>query len=264
MPILNDYQQFDGIPWATGYLKNALGYQGVTAPHTGQPYSEPLLMGINGGLCAGYFSFEYEGYMPHLHFLTRYLFDEQPGAVFERLAIPMNVQQTPNPQKAAANVVGVLAEGKIAVVWADGASLPYNNYPTCDDFWSVMPLLVYGYEPGGSVQIADRACVPLTASEEQMIAARSRIGKHRNRMMTIGTPNPNKLPEAVRGGIQACIEIFTGNSPVGSNGSFGFKAYQKWAKLLTEARSKESWAVRYAPGERMYAGLFSAYKYIEV
>jgi hypothetical protein len=262
MPVLSDYNQFDGIPWATGYLKNALAYQGATAPHTGKPYSEPLLMGINGGLCAGYFSFEYEGYLPHLHFLTRYLFDEQPGAVFERLAIPMYTQQTPNPQKAAANVVGALAQGKPAIVWADVASLAYNNQ-SAEELWLIMPLVVYGYEVGSSVQIADRACVPLTASEEELIAARARIGKHRNRMMTIGDPNPNKLPEAVRGGIQSCIEIFTGHSPVGSNGNFGFNAYQKWIKLL-ESKSKDSWAVRFAPGARMYAGLTSTYKYLEV
>lgn len=262
MPVLAGYNQFDGIPWATGYLKNALAYQGVTAPHTGQPYTEALLTGINGGICAGYFSFEYEGYLPHLHFLTRYLFTEAPGAVFERLAIPMQVQQTPNPQKAAANLVGALAQGKAAIVWADGARLPYNNYPTGDDFWNIMPLIVYGYEVGGSVQIADRACVPLTVHEDELIAARARIAKTRNRMMTIGDPNPNRLPEAVRAGIQSCIDIFTGKSPVGSNGNFGLNAYQKWIKLL-EGKGKESWAVRFAPGARMYAGLTSAYKYLE-
>ncbi|MCC6804992.1 MAG: DUF4872 domain-containing protein [Anaerolineae bacterium] len=263
MPVLANYHEFDGVPWATGYLKNALAYQGAQAPHTNQPYTEALLMGINGGICAGYFSFEYEGYPPHLHFLTRYLFTEEPGAVFERLAIPMQVQQTPNPQKAAANVVNALAEGKPAIVWADGARLPYNNYPTSDDFWNVMPLVVYGYEVGGSVQIADRACVSLTASEEDMIAARARIAKSRNRMMTIGSPNPNHLPDAVRAGIQSCIDLFSGKSPVGSNGNFGLNAYQKWIKLL-EGKGKESWAVRFAPRARMYAGLTSTYKYLEV
>ena len=263
MPTLTNYQQFDGLPWATGYLKNALAYQGVTAPHTGQPYSEALLMGINGGLCAGYFSFEYTGHLPHLHFLTRYLYDEEPGAVFERLAIPIQTQQTTNPTKAAANVIGALAQGKPAIVWADIMTLPYNNQPIGAG-WFVMPLLVYGYQVGGSVQLADRARVPLTVSEELFAAARARLGKTRHRMMTISAPNADKLPDAVRGGIQSCIEIFSGKSPVGSNGNFGFNAYHKWAKLLTDSKIKESWAVRFAPGARMYAGLVSAYRYIEV
>jgi hypothetical protein len=82
--------------------------------------------------------------------------------------------------------------------------------------------------------------------------------------MTIDPPNPNKLPEAIRAGIQSCIDIFSGKSPVGSQGNFGFNAYQKWAKLLSDTKGKDSWAVRFAPGARMYAGLVSSYRYIEV
>lgn len=263
MPVLTDYHHFDGLPWATGYLQNALAYCGATAPHTGKPYTEALLMGINGGLCAGYFSFEYEGHLPHLHFLTRYLFNEQPGAVFERLGIPMQVQQTTNPQKAAANVIGALAQGKPAIVWADQITLSYNALQGAD-YWMINPLLVYGYEIGGTVRIADRARVGLTVDEAEFAAARARIGKTKQRMMTIGAPNPDKLESAVRGGISACIDIFSGRSPVGSNGNFGFAAYDKWAKLLAEGKSKESWAARFAPGARMYAGLVSTYRYIEV
>src|SRR5690242_7760181 len=113
MPTLKNYRQFDGLHWETGFLRNIFEYQGVTAPHTGKPLSEALLMGVNGGLCAGYFAFEYEGWDPHLHFLTRYPFNmEDPGAMYERLAIPRNVQQTPNPQKGVANLINALAQGK--------------------------------------------------------------------------------------------------------------------------------------------------------
>lgn len=264
MAALANYHHFDGLAWATGYLTNALAYQGVTAPHTGKPYTETLLMGINGGLCAGYFSFEYKGYLPHVHFLTRYLFDEEPGKVFERLAIPMHVQQTKDSVKGAANVVNALASGKPAIVWADVVMLDYMTFNPSGitDYWLVMPLLVYGYEHGGEVNIADRACVPLTASAETFTAARAKIGKTKNRMMTIDAPNPDKLPDAVRGGIQACIDIFLREPPVGSKSSFGLDAYQKWAKLL-ETKAKESWAVRFAPGARMYNGLTTTYLSIE-
>lgn len=68
MPTLKNYQQFYGLHWETGFLTNIFAYQGITAPHTGKPISEALLMGVNGGLCAGYFAFDYEGYDPHLHF----------------------------------------------------------------------------------------------------------------------------------------------------------------------------------------------------
>lgn len=222
MAELANYHHFDGLAWATGYLTNALAYQGVTAPHTGKPYTEALLMGINGGLCAGYFSFEYTGELPHLHFLTRYLFDEEPGAVFERLAIPMRVQHSTDERKAAANVINALAQGKPAIVWLDVMSLPYNALPPDANHWLVMPVLVYGYEAGGVVNLADRSRAPLTADEAQVIAARD--------------------------GIKACIDIFVDEPPVGAKSSFGFDAYLKWAKLLGDSKAKDSWAVRFAPG----------------
>src|SRR5688572_6069530 len=161
MPLLKDYNQFDGRMWATGYLRNVLAYQGATAPHTGQPYSEALLMGINGGIAAGYFAFEYEGHDPHLHFLTLYPFNEEPGSVFERLGIAMNNRQTTNAEKGTANVISALAQGKPAIVWLDVMSLNSNqiSWGVDKDFWLIMPVVVYGYEKD-QVYIADRACVP--------------------------------------------------------------------------------------------------------
>jgi hypothetical protein len=46
--------------------------------------------------------------------------------------------------------------------------------------------------------------------------------------------------------------------------NFGFEAYKKWAKLLTDTKNKKSWAKEFAPGSRMFAGLTSAYRYTDV
>ncbi len=89
MPILENYHEFDGLHWQTGYVRNVLAYQGIKAPHTGKPFTEAMLMGIAGGLSAGYFAFEYEGYPPHLHFLTRYPFnDDMPRCSTNGSALP--------------------------------------------------------------------------------------------------------------------------------------------------------------------------------
>jgi hypothetical protein len=267
MTILNNYHHFEGLGWSTGYLVNVLAYQGVTAPHTGKPYSEALLMGVNGGICAGYFSFEYEGWEPHLHFLTRYPFDEEPGAVFERLGIAMHVQQTTNPQKGAANLINALAQGKPAIVWGDEASFAYNNMPQGDDFRLVMPFVVYGYDMSANVvNIADRAQVALTSTAEELATSRERITKIKHRIMTIDAPHPDKLPAAIQAGIRACIQIFTEPPAFApkAKSNFGFDAYTKWANLLTDAKDKTGWSRRFAPGSRMYAGLTSAYRYLEV
>ncbi|MCA9902934.1 MAG: DUF4872 domain-containing protein [Anaerolineae bacterium] len=263
MPQLDNYRQFDGLAWATGYLRNALAYQGVTAPHTGEPYSEALLMGISGGIAAGYFAFEYEGYDPHLHFLTRYPFNEEPVAAFERLAIPTEPRTTRDAQKAVANVIDALVAGKPVVVWLDVLSL-LEDKPQ-DAWWMINPVLVYGYDmQAGSVHIADRARVPIVVDAERFAAARARLSKTRHRTLTLGAPDPDRLPNAVETGIRACIDIFTGKPPVGAASSWGFAAYDKWIDLLTKSKHKQSWGKMFAPGPRMYAGLTSTYKYLEV
>ncbi len=66
MPILKDYNAFGGRHYETGTIHNALAYQGVRAPHTDEPYSEALLMGVSGGVAFGYFTFHYAGLEPQL------------------------------------------------------------------------------------------------------------------------------------------------------------------------------------------------------
>lgn len=265
MTTLANYHHFDGLPWATGYLVNALAYQGAIAPHTGKPYSESVLMGINGGLSAGYFAFAYEGYDPHLHFLTRYPFNEEPGAVFERLAIPQESRTTTDPLKGVANVIDGLIAGKPVIVWLDQMTLAANGEPARDDYWMINPVLVFGYDrDAGTVQIANRARVPFTISTDTFAAARARLAKTRHRIMTIGLPDADRLPFAVEAGIRACIDIFTGNPPVGTPSNWGFAAYGKWIELLTKPKGKQAWAKMFAPGANMYAGLTSTFKYIEV
>ena len=265
MPILKNYHHFDGLHWETGFLCNALAYQGVIAPHTGKPYTEAMLMGIAGGLCAGYFAFEYTGEEPHLHLLTRYPFNENlPNADYERLGIPTKVQQTPDPEKAVANVINVLVQGKPVIVWVDVMSFDEVNKPS-GDFWFITPILVYGYdEAAGTVYIADRAQVSRTVTTAAFAAARARIKKIRHKIMTIDAPDPHKLPAAIEAGIRDCIQIFTDKPPVGPKSSFGFDAFTKWANLLTDTKNKNGWPKQFATGARMYAGLTSAFRYIEV
>ncbi len=266
MTTLPNYHQFDGLPFATGYLVNALAYQGSIAPHTGKPYSEALLMGIGGGISAGYFAFEYEGWDPHLHFLTRYPFTDELGAVVERLAIPFENRTTTDAKKALANVVDALTAGKPAIVWCDLITLGYGDEaPPADKYWMVNPVLVYGLDlKAGVVQIADRSRVPHEVSLDTFARARVRIAKTRHRMLTLGAPDESRLPLAVEAGIRACIDIFTGKPPVGAASSWGFAAYEKWVGLLTSPKGKGSWAKMFAPGSRMWEGLLTTYKYIEV
>ena len=261
MTKLNDYHHFNGRHWETGSIQNYYAYRGVKAPHTGQPYSEALLMGVSGGAVMGYFVFAYEGYDPMARILTRNTFDPW-DTLLSRLGVAQHIQHTSSPAKGLTNLQETLAEGVPAIVWADMFSLPYNALPLDDGMWGMMPLVVYGHEED-AVWIADRAGVPLTITPDELAAARARVKKDKFRVITLDPPDQGKLATAVTQGIWSCINLFTENPPKGSKNNFGFAAYQHWANVLINPKAKRSWAKEFPPGVKLYAGLTSAFSDIE-
>jgi hypothetical protein len=257
--MLKDYRQFDGLHWESGSVRNFLDYCGVKAPHTGQPYTEAMLLGVSGGIVMGYFSFAYEGYDPHARILTRNTFDPL-DTLLSRMGIVQEIHQTALPEKGLANLLDVLAEGTPAIVWADMFTLPYNVLPYDEGTWGMMPIVVFGYEESiNTVWIADRARAPLTVTTGELAAARSRVKKDKFRVLTLDHPDPNKLPAAVTAGIWDCIKLFTEQPPKGSKNNFGFAAYKWWGELLARPKQRLSWAREFPPGGKMYAGLTSAF-----
>ena len=264
MPELTNYDQFQGLHWETGSLRNSLAYQGVVAPHTGQPYSEAMLLGISGGIVMGYFTFAYRGYDPQVQILTRNTFDPLQK-IYERLEIQTNVHQTASPDKGVKNLMEVLAAGLPATVYADMFSLPYNTLPYDKGMWAMFPVLVYGFsESADLVSIADRSRVPLTVTGEELATARGRTKKNKYRLLILETPNPTKLQSAVKAGIRNCIQLFTQAPPKGSKNNFGFLAYKKWADNLVKTKTRGSWQLEFPPGGKMYAALTSAFQNITI
>ena len=66
--LARNYTHFGGQQAETASLTNILRAQGVHAPHNNQPFSEALLLGIGGGLGAGYILWEFAA-----HNVTRFL-----------------------------------------------------------------------------------------------------------------------------------------------------------------------------------------------
>ncbi len=255
MPILEDYQQFNGRHWETGTVCNFLAYTGVKAPHTGRPYSEALLMGVSGGAAMGYFSFAYEGYDPQARILTRNTFDPL-DTMLSRLGIVQNRRHTTSPQKGIENLVETLENGEPAIVWADHFTLPYTALPHDAGMWAMFPILVYGYDETAEIaHIADRAYVPLIVNIETLHEARARVKKDKFRVLTLEPPVPDKLPGAVQAGIWDCIKLYTEKPPKGSKNNFGLAAYRHFSKLLTKPKTRLSWEREFPAGRKMLAGL---------
>ncbi len=260
MPTLTDYHEFAGRHWETGTVRNFLAYRGHTAPHTGQPYTEALLMGVSGGAVMGYFPFIYEGVDPMCRILTRNTFDPL-NTLLARLGIVQTILQTSLPARGVANLVDTLDSGLPAIAWADAYSLPYNAPRPADAMWAMYPLLVYGYdETRDIVHLADRAAVPLTITTAQLHTARARIKKDKFRLLTLGAPNPDKLASAVQAGIWDCIKLYTETPPKGSCNNFGLQAYRFWAEQLTRPKARLSWERIFPAGRPMFAALVTAFE----
>lgn len=253
MTILPNYQAFSGRHYETGTLHNALSYQKINAPHTGKPVSEALLMGISGGAAFGYFTFEYEGYHPHIVLLTRNTFNPLE-TLLERLPLPHDLYRTDKQEKGITNLMEALESGHPAIVWADMFTLPYNDIPYDANNWAMMPLLVYGVE-NGTAYLADRSGCPLTVPADTLTQARARVKKDEFRVMTLHAPDWGRLPMAVSQGIWQTVSLCIEAPPKGKRDNFGLAALQHWATMLTNTRNKHSWARYFEPGLRMWLAL---------
>jgi hypothetical protein len=245
--------QFNGRHSETGSIHNALAVQGIKAPHTGEPYSEALLLGVSGGIAFGYFTFEYKGYLPHIAMLTRNTFNPF-STVLERLGIAQDVQQTSSAETAEKNLQNALDTGLFPILWADQFSLSYNDLEPSDVMWSPLPLLAVGSD-GKTVTIADRSSRPFHVATDELTKARGRIKDDKYRLLTIEAPQPAKLAAAVHKGICQAISLFTEEPPRGARDNFGFAAYKKLAEMLVNKRNKQSWERFFPPGVRMYHAL---------
>lgn len=259
MPVLSNSHQFDGLHWETGTVRNYFDYRGVKAPHTGQPYTEALLMGVSGGAVMGYFVFAYEGVDPQARILTRNTFDPFE-TMLQRLGVVQERRHTASPEKGVQNLTDVLEEGTPALVWVDMFGLPYEHQSQAEGVWHMFPVLVYGYdEAADRVDVADRARVPLSMTTGQLANLRARVKNVKQRVLTLDIPDEEKLPAAVQAGIWDTIRLFTEKPPKGVRHNFGLAAYQRWAEMLTNPKQKGSWAKEFPAGAKLYAGLTCAF-----
>lgn len=261
MPTLPNFTQFEGRYWDTAALRNALDYQGAKAPHTSEPYTEAMLLGLSGGITFGYFTFHYKGYDPQVNLLTRNTFDPTER-IFDRLKLPRELLRSASADKARRNLIQALENGFAPVASPDMWLLPYNALPYDEGMWGGMPLVIYGYEPEkGEAYISDRSRVPLIVSTDDLDQARGRIKKERNALLLLNEPDESALADAIRQGLADCLQLMTEKPPKGSAKNFGLRALQHWAEMLVK-KSRGSWAKEYPSGRPLLAALTSAYTFL--
>ena len=255
---------------ATTALRVLLTAAAARAPHTNQPFTEAMLFGIAGGIGIGVFAFLYEKedfasfYVAGRHDWAnevRYL-----TSAAERVGAESAVAEQGGAKQAAAALTKALADGQPCIAWLDAATLPYKAMPAFYVGMASHMVVVYDVdESAGVAHVGDLSDEPIELSLDVLAAARGRVKKDRNRLLSIvRTTKVPPLESLVRDGLRACRDGLTGGRAVGNaKTNFSLEALRVWGTRLHGSRDKESWERVFTPGKRLWRGLTSITEYIE-
>ncbi len=254
---------YGGRDGETGSLWALLRHQGVTAPHTGEPYSEASLFGIGGGVGMVYWAMDHCG-GHYLGLGTRFSTKEAEKPLFvmsicDRIGAKTRLVTASSPAAGRKKLIAELDAGNTPIVWAHRGDLPYFAEPTYSQTYHT--LLVSHIDDAGTAHVADISNKRLSVTLDDLDHARRTTWSPKFRMMIVEPPT--KKPDVKKGfltGLRACHEMNTSEKSIKNVGLTGL---QKWADLLTDSKDKKGWPSFFPRGEQLYYGLTSTYTQIE-
>ncbi len=258
------YRLRGGVHPETAAVANVLAHLGVTAGHTGEPLSEAMVLGVGGGLGAGYILWEFQAHRVRilvLGFRNQWQYpDRWTAKTLERLGVRAQFLTTGGARAAAAHLDAALDRGLPAIAWIDQQLIGHWHQPAFLEGHFGYPLVVYRREDD-RVWIDDRNLATLSVARPTLDAARARIGSYRNRLVVMEpgvTVGADRLRAAVAAGLAECAEHLSRPSD-----SFSLPAWRKWARLLTDTRNAKAWPRVFADPSGLTGALVSAYEGVE-
>jgi len=257
---------FPGNVPATTALRVLLAHAGVRDPHTGEPFSEPMLFGIAGGIGIGVFSFFYEK-ANHASFFVagRHEWQDDLGYLqhaCERFGLKPMVRESSGTKPAEKHLREALATGP-CVAWVDMAHLPHRAMPATHSGGGYHVVVVYKADETNAT-IGDLTDQPIEIPLTNLSEARARIKKQKNRVLSVTGPakTPN-LQTLIRSGLDACVKKLKSPSMKVARGNFQLDALKTWADRLHGSKDKERWERVFARGANLWRGLTGMHHWIE-
>jgi Butirosin biosynthesis protein H, N-terminal len=258
----SEYELRGGTDPETAALANVFANRGIADPVTGRPVSEALVLGVGGGLGAGYILWEFNatkgtdrkvvtiGYRNQWQYPDRWY-----AKVCQRLGVAVQKHETSSAAKARDLLDQALDDGIPAIAFVSTADLPYWHLPAEQSGWWGSPITVYGKEHDRYL-VDDRNTGRLTIGADDLAAARSRIPSYKNRLV-VADPAASELDEkqlfaGVRAGLEEQLAHLSEKST-----SFSLPAFDKWAKMLTDTKNAKSWSMVFADGVGLVDALVS-------
>jgi hypothetical protein len=232
----------------------------VLAGH-GVELSEAMVLGIGGGLGAGYILWEFAAHdSTHLTlgFRRRWNYLDWTDQALDRLGARYRVHTTSGAKGAAAALDAALAAGERAIVVPDRYLIGYWDLPPYLEAHGGHAVVAYAATDTG-VRIDDRNTRPLTVPSDALHRARARVVSYRNKLVVVEAATaPENLESLIRDGIRECAGHLGGTST-----SFALPAWQKWAKLLTDRRNAKGWPAVFADGRGLATALLTVWEEVE-
>jgi hypothetical protein len=254
--FLESYKEIGGVHPESASVKNILSFHGIKAPHTNNSFTEAMLFGIAGGLGATYILWEMQkhgypslvlGFRYKLNYSVQYL--EQ---LMKRMGGSSKIFETTGQKKAMAQLTSVLESNNPAIAWMDLGGKPYYMH-----FMLLGVAVVFGLNKTHAL-LDKRAQKPFEITLDHLISARAKVPSFKNRVMVLKPGNGFDLEAAIRDGIDDCISYLGAKST-----SFALPSIRKWARLMTDEKSKKGWPTVFKNGRGLYGSLRTVYEAIE-
>jgi hypothetical protein len=210
--------------------------------HDGADVSEAMVLGIGGGLGAGYILWEFEAHDAPalvLGFRNAWQYpDRWLHKTLERLGVAYSMHETGGAKRASTMLDDVLVTGRPALVTVDRAEVGYWHLPaSMSGRLGGYPVVVFGLD-NDRVRLDDRNLAPLSVPRARLDAARGRVPSYQHRLVVT---QPAEVPtetlrDAVRAGLTDAVDHLGSRSD-----SFGLPAWKKWSRMLIDSRNSKAW-----------------------
>ena len=251
-----------GLHPDTSVVANLLANQGVTSGLTGRPLSEAAILGIGGGLGAGYILWEFQvrpGPILTLGFRNQWQYPAVPGwlgKTADRLGLELAVHETAGAKAARLTLDAILDRGTAAAATVDQQEIGTWAQPPELSGYGGCPVVVAGRSDDGGYLVDDRGATALVVPAERMAAARGRIGSYRNRLVEVRPRGPVLAADGLRSAFRAGLADQVEHLGAASN-SFSLPAWRKWSRLMTDTRNAKAWPRVFAGGVGLFDALLS-------
>lgn len=233
-----------GIHPPTAALANILKFKKIVNPYNEEPYSEALLLGIGGGLDAGYILFQFPhlpnpmlllGFRSHWNHTRAFL-----ETLTERLNLSVKFQEFESEKTAQEALQKTLKKEKLAIVWVDKAHLPYHELPESLKGYINHQVAVYARDGRlWRLYLDDLCSQPLEIREKAFTAARANLTQNNFLMMVyegVRDLNAQELRGMITQGMRDCATQLT--RPLKT---IGISTLETWSEKLTDRHDRMGW-----------------------